>query len=104
MTNKPLHLKSQSTRYSGIAVESAAKQELLRQARWEFNLHFTVLAVSLLISTTGGILLLAGKTTEGAATASAGLVSSTFCAQLGRETQEKLERLTPDQNSDRTSS
>lgn len=69
-------------------------REHLRQARLTFNLSCFTLALSLGISLIGGILLFTGKSTEGTVNAATGLVSATFCAQVSKDSSEKLDRLT----------
>lgn len=67
-----------------------AQREMLRQARWSFNLYFVAIAASTLIGVVGGGLLLSGKTTEGVVTTAAGLGAGTYCSQLSKDSQEKL--------------
>ena len=71
-------------------------REHLRQAQLTFNLSFVAITASLGISVTGGVLLFSDSATEGTVTAAAGLVSTTFCTQIAKESSEKLEQLSQD--------
>ncbi|MEB3337762.1 MAG: hypothetical protein VKJ46_09885, partial [Leptolyngbyaceae bacterium] len=70
-----------------------AKREILRQARWGFNLYLVSVAAFVVIAVVGATLLLRGKTTEGSVTTAAGLLSGAYCSQLAKESQDKLEHL-----------
>ncbi|GAB1541118.1 hypothetical protein NUACC21_37880 [Scytonema sp. NUACC21] len=71
-------------------------EEHLRQARQTFNISFIALSASIGISMIGAALILTGKSTEGSVTTATGLVSTTFCSQIAKESNEKLEELTED--------
>lgn len=93
-SNEPFGVNNQiSDITSDTEIAMATQKEVLRQAQWSFNLYFAAIATSACIGAIGGGLLLTGKTTEGAVTAAAGLGSSAFCAQIGKESQEKLKML-----------
>ncbi|MDF5723876.1 MAG: hypothetical protein PUP91_26115 [Rhizonema sp. PD37] len=53
-------------------------------------------AVSLGISVIGAGLLVAGKASEGSVTTATGLISTTLCSQIAKESGEKLEELRED--------
>ncbi|WP_290879384.1 hypothetical protein [Fischerella sp.] len=93
MTNEPL---SSDTSHSELYLKMTLDvfQEHLRQARQTFNLSVVALIVSISISAIGAGLLIGGKATEGTVTAATGLLSTTFCTQIAKESSEKLEELT----------
>ena len=66
------------------------------QARKTFNLFLVATVTSLGISAIGGALLISGKATEGAVTSATGLLSTTFCSQVAKESSKKLDDLLRD--------
>jgi hypothetical protein len=93
MQNLPQASTSESQDpYTEIEMETL--REILRQARQSFNLHLVAMSASVSIGLIGGGILLLGKTTEGTVTAGAGMISSTLCAQVHKDSQRKLEMLT----------
>jgi len=76
-----------------VAIQTAAKWELLQQARSEFRIYLFSVCLSVFIGGVGAVLLIVGKSTEGAVTAAAGLGSSAYYTQVGRESRDKLNRL-----------
>ena len=78
---------------SKSAIELSIAGERLRQARHSFNLAFVATAVSTFISLTGAGLLLSGKASEGAVTATTGMVASVRCVQLAKDTNDRLDRI-----------
>jgi hypothetical protein len=71
-------------------------EEHRSQARTTFNLMIAATVISLIISTVGAGLLLTGQTNSGAITTAAGLVSTTFCGQLARDSSDRLTQLSQD--------
>ncbi|NET31338.1 MAG: hypothetical protein F6K19_04970 [Cyanothece sp. SIO1E1] len=95
-------LFGKSAHNSDIEITTAAKQEILRQARWGFNLYFMAISATVIIGGIGGTLLLLGKTTEGTVTTAAGFASGAYCTQLAQESRSKLQQLTQyDSNPDK---
>ncbi|WP_244837726.1 TRADD-N-associated membrane domain-containing protein [Brasilonema bromeliae] len=78
--------------------------EHLRQARQTFNLSVVAVAASLGISVIGAGLLISGKASEGSVTTATGLISTTLCSQIAKESGEKLEELREDLKALRPSS
>ncbi len=74
-------------------IELSIAQERLRQARHSFNLAFVATAVSTFISLTGAGLLLSGKASEGAVTATGGMVASVRCVQLAKDSNDRLDKI-----------
>ena len=70
--------------------------EHLRQARQTFNLFKVAVVASLGISVFGAGLLISGKAPEGSVTTATGLISTTLCSQIAKESGEKLEELRED--------
>jgi hypothetical protein len=70
--------------------------ERLRQAKLNFNLYVVAVAASLGISVIGAGLLISGKASEGSVTTATGLISTTLCSQIAKESGEKLEELRED--------
>ena len=69
--------------------------EHLRQARQTFNVSVVAVAVSLGISVIGAGFLISGKD-QGSITTATGLISTTLCSQIAKESSEKLEELRED--------
>jgi len=65
----------------------------LHQAQQTFNLFVVTAAASLGICVIGAGLLVSGKASEGSVTTSTGLISTTLCSQIAKESSEKLEKL-----------
>lgn len=78
--------------------------EHLRQARQIFNYYVVAVALSLGISVIGAGLLISGKASEGSVTTATGLISTTLCSQIAKESGEKLEELREDLKALRPSS
>jgi hypothetical protein len=74
-------------------LESIITQERLRQARLSFNLALIATATAAAVTLIGAGLLLAGKATEGAVTTTGGLASSVCCAQLAKDTNDRLDKI-----------
>jgi hypothetical protein len=70
--------------------------EHLRQARQTFDLSVVAIAASLGVSVIGAGLLVSGKAPEGNVTTATGLISTTLCSQIAKESSEKLEELKED--------
>lgn len=68
-------------------------REFLRQSRCTATVSVAAIAGSAFISLIGGGLLLVGKITEGSATTAAGIVSSMYCTQAAKDSNEKLEKI-----------
>lgn len=75
------------------ALELSIAQERLRQARHSFNLAFVATAVSTFISLIGAGLLLSGKASEGAVTATGGMIASVRCVQLAKDSNDRLDKI-----------
>lgn len=73
-------------------LELSIAQERLRQARYSFNLALIATGLSACISLIGAGLLLTGKVTEGTITATGGMAASVRCAQLAKETNDRLDK------------
>lgn len=69
-------------------------KEHLRQARYNFNLSVAASIISIGVSITGACLIAWHKAPEGVVTSATGLVSTTLCTQIARQSSEKLEELT----------
>lgn len=81
--------------------ETVILQERIRQACWGFNLSLTFTSISAVITVTGVILLLSGKIPQGSYAALGGLTSTAVghrCVQLSREANDRLDRLTQEQD------
>ncbi|MDF5729686.1 MAG: hypothetical protein PUP92_17185 [Rhizonema sp. PD38] len=78
---------------SKSALELSIAQERLRQARHSFNLAFIATAASTFISLSGAGLLLSGKASEGAVTATGGIVASVRCVQLAKDCNDRLDKI-----------
>ena len=68
-------------------------REYLRQAQIIFNFSVFSFSLSFGISVIGSVLLLCGQVAEGVATTMSGLVSSSFCAQVAKDSSNKLKKL-----------
>lgn len=86
MSNKP-------TPDSLCAVELSIAAERLRQARYSFNIALSATTASFFISLVGAGLLLSNKISEGAVTATGGLLSSVQCIQLAKDANRRLDKI-----------
>lgn len=76
--------------------ERKIRQELLRQARWSFNLAIFSMFISSVISIAGICLLLSGKGKEGALTAIGGLASYIVpanCLSLTEKANNRIDKI-----------
>lgn len=74
-------------------LELSIAQERLRQARYSFNLALIATGLSACISLIGAGLLLTGKVTEGAVTATGGMAASVQCIQFAKDKNDQLDQL-----------
>ncbi len=75
------------------AVELSIAAERLRQARYSFNIALSATTASFFISLVGAGLLLSNKISEGAVTATGGLLSSVQCIQLAKDANRRLDKI-----------
>ena len=66
------------------------------QTRITFYVMIIATLLSLSVSTIGSVLLLSGQTNQGVITASVGLISTTFCGQLAKDSIDRLKQLPED--------
>jgi len=78
--------------------------EHLRQAQQTFNLSIVAVTASLSISVIGAGLLVSRKAPDGSITTFTGLILTTLCAQIAKESNDKLEKLRADLKAIRPSS
>jgi hypothetical protein len=67
--------------------------ERLCQARNSFNLALFATAASVCISLIGSALLLSGKVSEGAVTATLGMAASVRCIELAKDSNDRLDKI-----------
>lgn len=83
--------------------EAIIWQERIRQARWAFNLSLSFTAISAVITVTGVALLATGHLSQGGYATLGGLTSTAVgrrCVQLAREANDRLDRITQDDDED----
>jgi hypothetical protein len=74
-------------------IELRIATERLRQARYSFNIALSATTASFFISLVGAGLLLSNKISEGAVTATGGLLSSVQCIQLAKDANRRLDKI-----------
>ncbi len=65
----------------------------MRQARLSFNLALSATAICFSISLIGGGLIISGKAPYGTITSAVGLVSSIGCLKLGKDANDRLDKI-----------
>jgi hypothetical protein len=71
-------------------IQAQIAKELLRQAKWSFNIFLGCTAISAAIGLTGVTLVLSGKLSEGSLTAVSGAIGTTALARLARQCSDRL--------------
>jgi hypothetical protein len=64
--------------------------ELVRQAKWSFNVFLGCTAISAAIGLTGVTLVLSGKLTEGSLTAVSGVLGTSTLSRLAQQCSDRL--------------
>jgi hypothetical protein len=94
--NHMTHIPPPSNNHSEVYLRMKYEvfQEHLRQARYNFNLSVVASTISIGVSITGACLILSNKAPEGVVTSATGLISTSLCTQIARQSNDKLEELT----------
>ncbi|WP_190641065.1 hypothetical protein [Oculatella sp. FACHB-28] len=83
--------------------EANILQERIRQARWSFNNSLAFTSLSAVVTIAGVILLLSGRISQGSYATLGGMTSTAVghrCIQLSREANDRLDRLTQQQDNE----